>query len=392
MVIWVSEDSRCLRVPTRVRCPRATAATKVHGPIRRVPSSPASTVTSQGLEQRLRDTVDYLCSDECLPRNPGTGGGTAAGKYLGRRLADLDLEPLGEHGYLQQIPQIDGANLLAAIPGSGDTFILLGAHYDAAGWDNPGADDNAAGVAITLEVARRLVDIEMDRRVVIALFDAEEPPYFLSPEMGSQWFVDHPTVPLDRIETMICLDLVGHALGPDELPGAVRDSVFVLGAEKSTGTGALVDELPAVKGIVPRRVDTYIVPPMSDYDAFMSAEIPFLFYTMGRSEHYHAPTDTPDLLDYPKMAAFTDHLVDLVTALVNRSDTPAYLANGFDDHATMASLRSLLDPLIPVFPEAGMADQLVIELEAVLLRDGSLDTDTRQVIAALVLQLESAFA
>jgi hypothetical protein len=349
-------------------------------------------LTSEPRSQRLRDTVDYLCSEECLPRNPGTGGGTAARSYLGEKLADLDLSPLGERGYIQSIPRINGANLIAGVPGASDSFVLLGAHYDAAGWDKPGADDNAAGVAITLEVARRLVDTELDRTVIIALFDAEEPPYFLSPEMGSQWFVDHPTVPLDRIETMICLDLVGHALGPAELPDAVRDSVFVLGAEKSTGTGGLVDALPTVEGIVPRRVDTYIVPPLSDYDAFMSAGIPFLFYTMGRSEHYHAPTDTPDLLDYPKMGALADHLVDLVAALANRPDTPAYLANGFDDHATMTSLRGLLDALIPVYPEADVADQLVTDLEATLAGNGSLDTDTRRVIAALVLQLENAFA
>jgi hypothetical protein len=113
---------------------------------------------------------------------------------------------------------------------------------------------------------------------------------------------------------------------------------------------------------------------------------------MGRSEHYHAPTDTPDLLDYAKMAALADHLVDLITALANRPDTPAYLANGYADHATLASLRSLLDSLIPVYPEAGMADQLVTDLEATLARNGSLDSDTRRVVAALVMQLESAFA
>lgn len=62
-------------------------------------------MTDQGLEQRFRDSVDYLCSDECLPRNPGTGGGTAARSYLGEKLADLDLEPLGERGYLQPIPK-----------------------------------------------------------------------------------------------------------------------------------------------------------------------------------------------------------------------------------------------------------------------------------------------
>lgn len=221
----------------------------------------------------LRHTVEFLCSKECLPRLPGSRGGTAARSFLAERLADLELSPIGGANYEQPIPAINGANLLAVIPGKGDRFVLIGAHYDAAGWDNPGADDNAAAVAITLEVASDLASRELDRSVVIALFDAEEPPYFLSPAMGSQWFVDHPSVPLGSLDLMICLDLVGHALGPGELPDAIRNSVFVLGAEKSTGTGALVDALPDVDGIVPRRVDNYIVPPMSDYDAFMTAGI-----------------------------------------------------------------------------------------------------------------------
>ena len=148
--------------------------------------------------------------------------------------------------------------------------MLLAAHYDACGPDNPGADDNAAAVAVVLDVAERLHSTELDRSVIIALFDAEEPPYFMTPDMGSQWLVDHPTVPLDRIDMMICLDLVGHDLGPESLPPEVRESIFVLGAEKSAGTGPLMDELPEQPGIRPRRIDNYIIPSMSDYDAFMA--------------------------------------------------------------------------------------------------------------------------
>ncbi len=183
--------------------------------------------------------------------------------------------------------------------------------------------------------------------------------------MGSQWFVDHPTVPVADIDTMICLDLVGHALGPEGLPASVRDSIFVLGAEKSTGTPDLFDALPERPGIVPRRIDNYIIDPMSDYDAFRKAAVPFLFYSCGRSEHYHAATDTPERLDYDKMAALVDHLTDVVIASANRVDTPVYLADGYDDAATLRSLEAILGELATVNPMAEMAVGIVDGTEGV---------------------------
>lgn len=338
----------------------------------------------------MRTITEFLCSDICLPRNPGTPGGAAARDFLHDRLEGLGLEPAGEDEYTQAIPPIGGTNLLARIPGRSERTVLLAAHYDACGTHNPGADDNAAAVAVVLTVAEQLSERDLDRTVVIALFDSEEPPYFTTPNMGSQWFVDHPTVRLDGIDTMIALDLVGHSLGPVGLPNEVRDSVFVLGAEKSTGTPDLFDALPTIDGIVPRRVDNHIIESMSDYDAFMKAGVPFLFYTAGRSEHYHAPTDTPDRLDYDKMTALATHLTDLVTALADRPDTPAFVADGFDDAATVASVRSLLDALAPYGPAAESLQPIVGDVEQRLAADGVLRTNDRQLIARLVDQLETS--
>ena len=340
--------------------------------------------------QRMREVVETLCSPEFLPRNPGTRGGAAARDFLRSELEGLGLSGAGEKGFDQTIPAIGGTNLLGMVPGRGDRFVLLAAHYDACMHPNPGADDNAAAVAVTLEVARRLRDADPFRSVIIALFDAEEPPYFLGPEMGSQWFVDHPTVPLDRLDMMVCLDLVGHALGPEGTPQAIRDSVFVLGAEKSTGTPALFDELPAVAGIVPRRVDNYIIDPMSDYYAFMRADIPFLFYSCGRSEHYHAATDTPEKLDYDKMASFADHLTGVMLALANRTDTPVYVADGVDDEATLRTLESVMADLATVAPEAAMAAAMVSQLRTTLDAEGELGRDERNAIRFMVTQLEQS--
>ena len=139
----------------------------------------------------MKETVDYLCSPACLPRNPGTDGGIAARTYLRARLESLGLEPIGEKGFDQALPSIGGSNLLGVIRGTRDRYVLLAAHYDACGPDNPGADDNAAAVAVVLDVAERLQDMKLDRSVIIAFFDAEEDaprdPFnaFLSTHEGS---------------------------------------------------------------------------------------------------------------------------------------------------------------------------------------------------------------
>jgi hypothetical protein len=344
------------------------------------------------MEKRLATVVELLCSPDYQPRTTGAEGAVATGKYLVDRLESLGLTPAGELGFFQEIPGVKGANVLGALPGRSERWVVLGAHYDACEWDNPGADDNAAGVAITLEVADQLRAMDLKHSVLIALFDAEEPPHFLTPEMGSQWFVDHPTIPLDQIDTMICLDLVGHALGSSGLSNIVRNSVFVLGAEKGSGTPELFDALPDVPGLVPRRVDNYVVPSMSDYDAFKNASIPFLFYSCGRWEHYHAPTDTPDRLDYSKMAALVTHLVALMSTLGERTDRPAYIADGFDDAATLGTVATLLDEFRQHAEEATATQPIVEAMRERLNQHGSLTDEERQLIAFMVFQLEESLS
>lgn len=344
------------------------------------------------VEERLAAVVELLCSDPYLPRNTGARGAVEAASYLTTELEALGLEPAGDDGYIQEIPVINGSNVLGAVPGRSDRWVVLGAHYDACGWENPGANDNAAGVAVALEVARRLNTMELEHSILIALFDAEEPPNFLTPEMGSQWFVGHPTIPLDRIDTMVCLDLIGHALGPPVLPDSIRDSVFVLGAEKGSGTPGLFESLPDVAGIVPRRVDNYIVPAMSDYFAFMNASIPFLFYTCGRNEDYHEPTDTPDKLDYVKMASFVEHLELLVAALAGRADRPAYLPDAVDDAATVRTVSEMTEALRPFASDASRVDSVVESLKQSLSDRGSLADHDRQTIAYLIFSIEESLA
>jgi hypothetical protein len=122
----------------------------------------------------------------------------------------------------------DFCNVMARLPGrrgaSSGLPILLAAHYDTCG-PYPGADDNAAAIAAALLAAESLAADPIDADVVLAFFDAEEPPYFLSPSMGSTFFYEHQRQ--DDFRCAVVMDLVGHDVG---LPG-LENTLFLMGAE-----------------------------------------------------------------------------------------------------------------------------------------------------------------
>jgi Zn-dependent M28 family amino/carboxypeptidase len=296
--------------------------------------------------ERLRATVAALCSPATAGRAPGTPQGAAARAVVLEEFTDLGLAPAGEAGYHQLLPAMGGANLLGAIPGDRPGWIVLGAHYDHLGGSGDrvywGADDNAAGVAVMLEVARQLAaGSDRGRSILVSAYDAEEPPWFGEPAMGSQWWVDHPTVPLAEVELMICLDLVGHRLGPAGLPPGVGDTIFVQGGDLAPGLAATVT-VPAVQGIIARPIADWVIDPMSDHLAFRQAGIPHLFYTCARSAVYHEPTDRPELLAYDKMAALVTHLTATVEAA--RRAPPGswrFDADAADDATTLETVRTI---------------------------------------------------
>jgi Zn-dependent M28 family amino/carboxypeptidase len=321
-----------------------------------------------------------------------------------RRIVDefraIGAVPGGTDGYLQPVPDC-GANVLAEVPGRGplgERTIVVAAHYDHLGslsddtvfW---GADDNAAAVAILVELGRDLLARgRPGRRVVLAAYDGEEPPHFLHGTMGSMYHVAHPTAPLAGIDMMVCMDLCGHALGPVGCPSEVRDSVFVLGAELSPGAGELVEDAAIAGGIYPRRADLDVIPPLSDYHPFREAGVPVLFLSCGRWEHYHQPTDTPDRLDFDKIVSTVDYLARLVQLLRERPEVPApFDTHARDDVATIASLRSLARHLAPHLPAVSLA---IAELDALaaLAARGPLSHEQRQQLSWMVAGLEDALS
>ena len=339
----------------------------------------------------LKELVAALCSDECAGRAPGTAGGIAARRIVMDAFRTAGLTPVE-----QSIAT--GANVLATIPGKTDRWVMIAAHYDHLGKDGNdiyrGADDNAAAVAIMIEVARSLAGRRLDRGVIFAAFDAEEPPHFLQQTMGSQEWVRRPTVPLERLDLMICMDLVGHAFGPAGTPADVRQTVFALGAERSAGTSAHVDRLSrAVPGVVVRRADAEIIPPLSDYDAFWRKEIPFLFLSCAHGRHYHTPQDTPAWLDWSKMEATARWLERFVRETCARPEERIpWVPDARDDASTLRSLIDIGRSLVDVLPEAAEGLEFASALLAACGKDGKLPESRRADLRMLAQVLEQGLS
>src|SRR5690606_31290330 len=263
---------------------------------------------------RLRADVEELT---VYPdRRVGSEGHAAARVWVEHRMLRLGLEPFA--GPSLVMPYTAGtqryANVIGVVAGRGtadsadDSLpIVLGAHYDTVP-GTPGADDNAASVAVVLEVAARLVKDPLERPVVIAVFDAEEPPYFHSEAMGSTRFVaDHIR---DGVHAAIILDLIAH---PVPLQG-LENLVALMGAESHPAWAEVARD--AADGPLPLvTVPNVVMPDMSDHYAFRLAHRPFLFVTSGHGLHYHQASDTLETLDLHK----TVMVADLVESLVRQA-------------------------------------------------------------------------
>jgi hypothetical protein len=321
-------------------------------------TTPDNVATKPTSAARLRADVEEICFPE--GRVTGTPGHARAEAILCRRLAEIGCRPyLGDSFRLpyRQNNQ-DFTNLVGVIPGTGTGApLLVGAHYDSV-IEAPCADDNAAAVAIALEVGRMAGQKPLERDLIIAIFDAEEPPHFQGPTMGSINFYQKQTDGRG-FHAAIVMDLVGHdvPLGPERIGAMLgiraktglpdlRDLVFVTGTESHPALPAIVEATPEPDGIRVLPTLNAYVGDMSDHGIFRKNSVPYFFLSCGHWEHYHCPTDTPDRLNYAKMAAIAEYISTLLARL-SVTELPKGL--GMCDPVELESRRmqAILGPLLP---------------------------------------------
>ena len=198
--------------------------------------------------------------------------------------------------------------------------LVVGAHYDSAP-TTPGANDNATGAAAVIELARLLGDLKgsTQRRIRLALFVNEEPPYFQTPDMGSLRYAQALAAQNERVVAMYSLETLGYY---SDVPGSQRypapfgmmfpDRADFIAFVGMLGSRPLVREtvrsfrshtaFPTIGGVAPASLDGI---GWSDHWAFAEQGFPAVMITdtaLFRYPHYHQPTDTPDKVDMDKLA------------------------------------------------------------------------------------------
>jgi Zn-dependent M28 family amino/carboxypeptidase len=202
-------------------------------------------------------------------------------------------------------------------PGDGPV-IVIGAHYDTAG-EQPGADDNASGVAGLLELGRLLDGKRLDTKIVLAAYTLEEPPHFGTINMGSA--VHAKALRRDRVEVklMISVEMIGYyseqqnsqgfpsALLKLFYPSAGNFIIVVdriwsnLGARVKKSLSSVI-ELPVYSINAPRLIPGI---DFSDHVNFWNLGYPAVMVTdtsFYRNAAYHSARDTAERLNYPNMA------------------------------------------------------------------------------------------
>jgi len=201
-------------------------------------------------------------------------------------------------------------------------IVVLGAHYDTVS-TTPGADDNASAVAVLIETARLLRSSTPRRTVRYVAFACEEPPHFYTDTMGSQVYARGCRQRNEQVIGMLCLEMVGYfttALGSQRIPPAIPKALrwaFPRRGDFLAAAGNLRSwrlawsfrrgfkrgtRFPLFSILLPEMIHEIR---LSDNSSFWDQGYPALMLTdtsFLRNPHYHEATDSPDTLDYSRMA------------------------------------------------------------------------------------------
>jgi Zn-dependent M28 family amino/carboxypeptidase len=304
----------------------------------------------------LKAHVYRLASPEFLGRK-GPGAARAS-QYIADLFKKLPLQPGFGKSWFQPIPNylkegnitsdkdFLGRNVVAILPGSDpklkDEWICLSAHLDHLGVKNgvlyPGADDNATGVAMLIEVAERLSLFKQKpkRTIVFVAFDLEEVGL-----LGSMYFAGHTPLNIKNLKAFMTADMLGRSMA-----NVMDEYLFVLGAENSKELMKLVQTTPTEKGLAIGRMGADIVGTRSDYGPFRDRKIPFLFFTTGQCPDYHSPSDLPDRIDYEKLQKISLWIADLTWKLANDPAAPTWNNNPDADFDEVVTIHTLIDRVL----------------------------------------------
>ncbi len=277
----------------------------------------------------LQEDISFLANDSLLGRETGTPEELVAAKYIQQRMEGIGLLPKGNAGtYFQTFtfkPKTDphteaqfvsgdgtitGTNVMGYIDNKADKTVIIGAHYDHLGMGGEGslyaegaaihngADDNASGVGVMLQLAERLKDSLPSSNYLFIGFSGEEMGL-----LGSNYFCKNPTIDFNVANYMINMDMVGR-LREDK-------TLSITG----TGTAPIWNQVlnssnPGFKLVLG---ESGMGP--SDHTSFYLQDIPALHFFTGQHEDYHKPSDDSEKLNYEGMKMIGDYVMAVISEL-----------------------------------------------------------------------------
>ena len=363
----------------------------------RSPSSAAARNVAEGAvpdtASLMRD-VRYLASDALEGRGTGTAGNDSAAAYIARRFAGLGLASAftaGDGGLCGAVTaatsRCDGRfvqpfvarsvaavhaglqgelpthNVAAIVRGTDpvlrDEYLVLGAHFDHLGRssfgtldpDSPnairnGADDNASGTATVIELARLLRRNPPKRSVIFVTFSGEELGL-----LGSQYFVDHLPVPLDKVRAMLNFDMVGRMRD---------DRVIAYGAATATEMNDIIARANAVAPLkVTATGDGFGA---SDHSSFYAKNLPVLHFFTNVHDDYHRASDDADKINAVGIARVVS-LAERITRDIADRATPLTFVRAVA--AAPTSSREGTNAYLGSVPDMGATEVTGVRLSAV---------------------------
>jgi len=299
------------------------------GSMRLAPRTPLVAAPVEFSVERLLHDIAWLADVSLEGRGLGTPALDRAARYIAGQMQAAGLQPGADDGkaWLQTWQAaVPGSgedavmrNIIGILPGSDPArkgeSLVIGAHYDHLGYGesggsaedrgriHPGADDNASGVAVMLELARVLAGRPQPRSIVFIAFTGEE-----ADRLGSRHFIANATrYPVDGMIAMVNLDSVGR-LGERPLlalgAGTAADWVHILqGAGYVTGVRVkpVADDIGS-----------------SDQTSFIEAGVPAVQLFGGAHADFHRPGDTPEKIDAAGLVKTAQVLKEVATYLAGR--------------------------------------------------------------------------
>lgn len=312
--------------------------------------SPQSTPSADNVERHLRADVGFLASDAMQGRGTGTQYEAIAAEYLAAEMQLIGLEPGGDvadgtRGFLQRFDFQYGAipkgmlrvlnqegragkgtsqNVIGVLRGSTDDAIVISAHYDhlapkpvsTPGEDviYNGADDDASGTAIVMELARTMAKGAKPKRTIyFILFGAEE-----FGGVGSDYFNQHPPLPLAKVSANLEFEMIGR---PD--PKVAPGKLWLTGYERSDlgptlakqGAPLVADPHPEYKFF--ERSD--------NYQLALKGIVAHTVSSYGLHKEYHTPSDDVAHMDFAHLTSAVRAMIEPVKWLANSDFKPTWV-------------------------------------------------------------------